>query len=144
MPSILKRYRCRPEVARTFAQSKCNVLDPFNGIDNVSIICGDNFKTVIELPVASFDICLTSPPYWDIFNMRRTADIKNNNNHSNKEEDIGNIVNYNGFIRRLASLFVQIRTVLKPNAYCIMNVMDIRKKVISTRSIAILLRHCKM
>jgi DNA modification methylase len=99
-----------------------------DGEKNVQIISGDSFVALSDLPRASFDICITSPPYWDILNMKHSADKKDTVNYSDKSEDLGNIADYQAFIRRLTEFFVQVKTVLKPNAYCIVNVMDIRKK----------------
>ena len=96
--------------------------------DRIRVICGDSFSEISQLPKASFDICVTSPPYWDILNMKHSADKKDSVNYSDKSEDLGNIADYSEFVRRLTSLFAEVKNVLKPNAYCIINVMDIRKK----------------
>jgi len=85
-------------------------------------------KYLKHIEKASFDLCITSPPYWDILNMKRSADQKEAMNYSDKEEDLGNIADYNVFISKLASLFKEVKRVLKPGGYCIINVMDIRKK----------------
>jgi len=76
----------------------------------------------------SIDFCFTSPPYWDILNQKRTADLKKNNNYSNKDIDVGNISRYEDFIRALKSIFQEVYKVLKIKAYFIVNVMDLRKK----------------
>ena len=96
--------------------------------NQIRIICGDSLSQIEKLPKISFDICVTSPPYWDILNMKHSADKKYNINYSDKSEDLGNITDYSNFIIRLTELFTKIKNVLKPNAYCIVNVMDIRKK----------------
>ena len=76
----------------------------------------------------SVDICITSPPYWDILNCRRTADGKEAENYSNLPKDIGNIKDYDVFLQSLQDIFTQVNKVLKFEAYCIINIMDIRKK----------------
>lgn len=98
------------------------------GNDAIHIINQDSFIALADLPKASFDICITSPPYWDILNMKHSADKKDSVNYSDKTEDLGNIADYQQFIKKLAEIFSALRQVLKPNAYCIVNVMDIRKK----------------
>lgn len=60
--------------------------------------------------------------------MKRSADGKNIVNYSEKNEDLGNIPDYKDFITLLGDLFQKVHRVLKPNAYCLVNVMDIRKK----------------
>ncbi|MDR0972296.1 MAG: site-specific DNA-methyltransferase [Bacteroidales bacterium] len=98
------------------------------GDDNINIINGDSFDALKKLPRDSFDLCITSPPYWDILNMKRSADQKASVNYSDDENDLGNIPNYEHFIVKLATLFGEVKKVLKPGGYCIVNVMDIRKK----------------
>ena len=41
---------------------------------------------------------------------------------------MGNISEYRTFINELGRLFFKVNRVLKPRAYCLVNVMDIRKK----------------
>ena len=96
--------------------------------ENITIINGDSFIEIDNLENNSFDLCVTSPPYWDILNMKRSADGKESTNYSEKENDIGNIPNYREFIISLGELFAKVNRVLKPGAYCLVNVMDIRKK----------------
>ncbi|MBR1603038.1 MAG: site-specific DNA-methyltransferase [Synergistaceae bacterium] len=97
---------------------------------NITLISGDSFQELDKLKANSFDICITSPPYWDILNMKRSADKKETVNYSNKENDMGNIPNYDEFIRLLGDLFEKVQRCLKSGGYCIVNVMDIRKKSI--------------
>jgi DNA modification methylase len=96
--------------------------------EHITIINGDSFIEIDNLENNSFDLCVTSPPYWDILNMKRSADGKESTNYSEKENDIGNIPNYKEFINSLGKLFAKVNRVLKPRAYCLVNVMDIRKK----------------
>lgn len=96
--------------------------------DNIRIINGDSFVELETLEENSFDLCVTSPPYWDILNMKRSADGKESVNYSEKANDMGNIPNYKEFISSLGELFAKVNRVLKPGAYCLVNVMDIRKK----------------
>jgi len=98
------------------------------GNEKITIINGDSFKELKKLKENSFDICITSPPYWDILNMKRSADGKNVVNYSDRENDVGNIGNYDEFIDTLKRLFVDVSFTLKKGGYCIVNVMDIRKK----------------
>lgn len=74
------------------------------------------------------DLVVTSPPYWDILNMRRTADNKEIRNYSEEETDIGNIKKYDEFLESLKNIYSEVYKVLKPNKRCICVVMDIRKK----------------
>ena len=60
--------------------------------------------------------------------MKRSADQKDTVNYSDKENDVGNIPNYDEFVSTLSQLFWQVNRVPKKGGYCIVNVMDIRKK----------------
>jgi len=99
-----------------------------NNNEKIKIINGDSFEEIEKLPENYFDICITSPPYWDILNMKRSADKKETVNYSEKSNDLGNIPDYYNFISSLGKLFSKICRPLKKGGYCIINVMDIRKK----------------
>ncbi len=81
-----------------------------------------------EIEIETVDLCITSPPYWNILNRQRTADLKENKNYSDKSEDLGNIENYDTFIASLKSVIEEVFKVVKPKGYFIINVMDLRKK----------------
>lgn len=75
----------------------------------------------------SIDLCITSPPYWDILNARRSADLKKGRNYTNQKDDIGNIDNYQKFIDELGLIMSEIYKTIKIDGYCVVVVMDIRK-----------------
>ncbi|MGZ0168201.1 MAG: DNA methyltransferase [Planctomycetales bacterium] len=76
----------------------------------------------------SIDLCITSPPYWDILNQRRTADYKDVRHYGNLDGDLGTIADYEEFLDSLQTVFADVLTVLKPGAYCCVVLMDLRKK----------------
>ncbi len=76
----------------------------------------------------SIDLCITSPPYWDILNQRRTADYKDVRHYGNLDGDLGTIAGYEEFLDSLKTVFADVLTVLKPGAYCCVVLMDLRKK----------------
>lgn len=119
----------RPATGIDLSEEFCAIADKRVGHDdNIHIINGDSFVELEKLEENSFDLCVTSPPYWDILNMKRSADGKETVNYSEKENDMGNIPNYKEFVSSLGELFSKVNRVLKPGAYCLVNVMDIRKK----------------
>ncbi len=89
-------------------------------------------KTVFEIPQIlgkdSVDLVITSPPYWDILTEKRSADMRHIRKYSDSEEDLGNIHDYEIFLEKLKNSFAGIYEVLKKGKYCIVVVMDIRKK----------------
>lgn len=74
------------------------------------------------------DLCVTSPPYWNILNQRRTADMKEVRHYGNLDNDLGTIADYDEFVSALIAIFARVLTVLKPGAHCCIIVMDLRKK----------------
>ena len=89
---------------------------------------GDSREILKQIPSESVDICINSPPYWDILNQRRTADKKDTISYSDSKTDIGNITDYDEFLDNLQLIYSEIFRVLKPNKRCCTIVMDIRKK----------------
>ena len=75
----------------------------------------------------SIDLCITSPPYWDVLNRKRSADGKKNIRYSDSTNDLGNIVDYNLFLEKLMEVFYKVHTTLKNKGYCVVVLMDIRK-----------------
>jgi len=76
----------------------------------------------------SIDFCFTSPPYWNILTQRRTADYKEIRNYGNSEIDLGRMHSYTDFVEALGKIFYEVLKVLKPGKYCVVNVMDLRKR----------------
>lgn len=77
---------------------------------------------------SSIDFCFTSPPYWNILTQRRTADYKEIRNYGNSEKDLGRMDSYTDFLQSLGAVFSEVLKVLKPGKYCVVNVMDLRKR----------------
>ncbi len=126
---VASRNLGRSAIGIDLSEEFCAIAEKRVGDDdNICIINGDSFVELEKLDENSFDLCVTSPPYWDILNMKRSVDGKETVNYSEKENDMGNITNYKEFVRSLGELFSKVNRVLRPGAYCLVNVMDIRKK----------------
>ncbi len=76
----------------------------------------------------SVDLCVTSPPYWNILNMQRTADRKDIRKYSESDIDLGNIDDYDAFLESLKDIFLKVYAALRSNGHCVVVLMDIRKK----------------
>ncbi len=76
----------------------------------------------------SVSLCVTSPPYWNILSQKRTADGKTIRNYGDNPSDLGNIESYEDFLKGLQEIFARVYISLEPMAYCVVVVMDIRKK----------------
>lgn len=99
-----------------------------NSDKNITIMEGNNLDVLDCLEDNQFDLCITSPPYWDILNQKRSADKKQSVTYSDNELDLGNISDYEIFIKKLGEIFEKVYHKIKPGGYCIVNVMDLRKK----------------
>lgn len=85
-----------------------------------------NLRRVV--PIDSVDIVITSPPYWDILLQERSADRKSTRYYGESDADLGRISNYQKFLDSLRDTFEPVYSVLKDGKYCVVVVMDIRKK----------------
>lgn len=101
----------------------------FQSVHIPQVIYNENAKDLSKyLPIESVDLCVTSPPYWDILTAKRTADLKPIKNYEEKKGNLGEIHDYKAFLDELKFVFEEVYIVLKKLAYCVVVVMDIRKK----------------
>lgn len=99
-----------------------------NNEPEVHAILGSASNLLEHVKENSVDICITSPPYWNILQQKRSADNKAGRDYDVMEGNLGNIDNYERFVRELGIVFESVNLALKANSYCIVNVMDIRKR----------------
>jgi DNA modification methylase len=94
-----------------------------------SVIHQASARDLLQFVAAdSVDLSISSPPYWNILNQRRTADMKKTRHYGNRKGDLGLIEDYEEFLDTLQSIYADVLTTLKPCAYCCIIVMDLRKK----------------
>ena len=114
------------ELYPDFIEKAATRLAPFG---NQCEIFADSALNISEyLPQNSVDMVVTSPPYWNILNRRRTADAKEIRNYGGNNIDLGNIDDYDAFLDALTDVMRGVHHTLKPKGYCVVNVMDIRVK----------------
>ena len=94
----------------------------------IQIVNADARDLLNHVAPNSIDLCITSPPYWNILNRKRTADAKEIRHYGNLAGDLGVISDYEEFLEGLVDVFTQVYEVLRDGAYCIVVVMDLRKK----------------
>jgi len=85
-----------------------------------------------ELPV--IDYLFTSPPYWDMLHARgaKTQGIRRNSEdldvfYSDDPDDLGNIHDYDTFIEKLVSIYINLKPCLRQKAYLTIVVKNIKK-----------------
>jgi DNA modification methylase len=80
------------------------------------------------------DYIITSPPYWDMLNMKGAENqakrIKKGLqlNYSDNSEDLGNMSDYNEFLNDLVDIYFNLIKLLKPGGYVTIVVKNIKKK----------------
>jgi DNA modification methylase len=80
------------------------------------------------IAVNSIDLCVTSPPYWNILGQKRTADYKSIRHYGNLPGDLSLVETYDEYLAALTDVFVGLFPLLKPGAHCGIVVMDLRKQ----------------
>jgi len=100
----------------------------FSNKENYQLVVGDALDLDKYVKLDSVKLCVTSPPYWNILNEKRTADQKESVRYSNKKKDLGNLHDYDKFLNSLKSVFAKVYDSLQSNGFCAVIVMDIRKK----------------
>ena len=119
-------FDLNPEYVK-FAQKRLTEAVPAtNGAFEIYNADANEIPHLVES--GSIDLRITSPPYWDILLRKRTADQKEVRNYGDEKGDLGLIGDYEQFLDALIQVFSGVFLVLKPGKYCIVNVMDLRKK----------------
>jgi len=87
-----------------------------------------------ELKLPPVDYVLTSPPYWDMLRARGAATQKQRRAtpgldvfYSDDPHDVGNVADYDEFVRQLVAIYSALRPVLKPRAYLTIIVKNVKK-----------------
>ncbi len=111
------------------AQWRCQQKTLLDVDEGSSIIHQADARDLLQfVSPDSVDFVVTSPPYWDILNEKRTADYKEIRHYGNYENDLGTIHDYREFLDQLARIFEQVYLAMRDGAYCCVVVMDLRKK----------------
>ncbi|MEM2129155.1 MAG: site-specific DNA-methyltransferase [Candidatus Bathyarchaeia archaeon] len=108
---------------KRLSQQKLVKLD----VDEPLLVSIDASNLLDYVKPNSIDLVITSPPYWNIHTRKRTADYKEPRPYSFLKRDLGNISDYEEFLRELKTIFEKVYVALKPGKKCIVIVMDIRQ-----------------
>jgi len=117
-----------PEFARKANDrfTEQSFFDDGNGKVKIYIDDANNLEKYVD--ENTVDLVVTSPPYWDILSVKRTADRKDIRDYGDEKEDLGKISDYFKFLEKLNEIFIKVFKSMKYGAYCCVVVMDIRKK----------------
>lgn len=99
------------------------------------VLNGDTRRVLPQLPDATFDFVVTSPPYWMILHKDWDHKVKAerksrglDTRYSDHGDDLGNLSSYEQFLDELAAVFAECRRVLAPKRYMAVIVSDFRHK----------------
>ncbi len=97
-------------------------------------IFNDNAENIKNLKIPEIGFSISSPPYWNVLN-RSTKDFKIkrtknglDQNYSTRTEDLGNIDDYELFLKRLAAIYFDVYELLKKKGYLVIIVKNVKKE----------------
>jgi DNA modification methylase len=115
------------ELARRRCHDLQTLWDRQNPCPEPLLIVADARTLLSHVKPRTVDLCITSPPYWNILGQKRTADYKAVRHYGNLTDDLSTISDYGDFLKELKSVFRQVFVATRPNRYCVVVVMDLRK-----------------
>lgn len=134
-----ERFCAGIEINSTFQElANKRIFDLSNDLfneckDNCKIILGDS-RNIKNYP-NSVDFIVTSPPYWDILKKQRgNSDSQHKQRkekelplyYSDNENDLGNITEYELFIKELMKVFKNCSKILSKGKYMVVVVQNFR------------------
>jgi len=115
------------ELARRRCQDLRTLWDRHNPCPEPLLIVSDARALLSHVKPRTVDLCITSPPYWNILGQKRTADYRTVRDYGNLSNDLSIIPDYRCFLNELKKVFQQVFVAMRPNRYCVVVVMDLRK-----------------
>lgn len=112
------------------ASERCTQIDTDL---NWEIVEGDARK-IKNFQFPKFDYVITSPPYWDMLNMKGAETQANRHykglktNYSDDKNDLGNLSDYKDFIAVLSNIYIDTIKCIKPDGYMTIVVKNVKKK----------------
>ena len=100
-----------------------------------SVVVGDALRlTTVESLPAQVDYCITSPPYWDMLNMRGAMTQRGRRqrglhiSYGDDPRDVGNVTEYGQFVDSLVRVYRQVAARLRPGGYLTIIVKNVKKQ----------------
>ena len=84
---------------------------------SVRLLCGDAVSMLRTLPAESVQMCVTSPPYWQL---RSYLDADS----PDKAAELGSEATPEAYVGRIVEVFREVRRVLRDDAVCFVNLGD--------------------
>lgn len=93
-----------------------------------------NAELISEIKLPQIDFSISSPPYWDVLN-RSTKDFHTSQTekgfdlkYSEANDDLGNIEDYDLFINKLASIYIETSKKMRKASYLVIITKNVKKK----------------
>ena len=121
------------KIAQQEVDNEKNQIKLFGEPTISKVIQGDARK-MSEYNLPNMDYCITSPPYWDMLNMKGAETQKKRKqegldvSYSNNKLDVGNIADYEVFLENLVSVYLEVFNLLKYKSYLTVIVKNVKKK----------------
>jgi DNA modification methylase len=87
-----------------------------------------------ELKLPKIEYVFTSPPYWNMLHALGAQTQKKRRStpgldvvYSDDPRDLGNVADYDEFVRRLSDIYIGLKPLLKPKAYLTIIVKNVKK-----------------
>jgi DNA modification methylase len=123
------------ELVERWAEVSRERLKQMEDGERQQVLRGDARAVLEDFGRASFDLVVTSPPYWMIlrkdWDHKVKAERKSkglSTRYSDDEDDLGNLESYEAFLGELAKVFAECGRVLKRRGYMCVIVSDFRHK----------------
>ena len=116
------------DISEDYAQlSRDRVARESSSPARVDVHCGDILDIANLLEPNSVSMVLTSPPFWNVLDLKRTADEQPVRTYHKAAGSLVSIRDYKRFVAVLSRCFVGIETVMKPEAACVVEAMDLQR-----------------
>ena len=99
------------------------------------VVEGDALRlAAVEGVPAQVDYCITSPPYWDMLNMRGAMTQRGRRqrglhvSYGDDPRDVGNVAEYGPFVDSLVRVYRQVAARLRPGGYLTVVVKNVKKQ----------------
>src|SRR3989344_3562643 len=123
----LKALESQLKLEKDGAKLKCKQLVIVGDSNNI-----EQYWEQYSLPL--IDFIITSPPYGPMLNKKGLASAKReeegfDTKYSEEEQDLGNVQDYDDFLKKLIELFVKIKTKIKSGGYVVVILQNYRHGV---------------
>lgn len=97
-------------------------------------IIQDDARNIPNLKFPKMHYACTSPPYWDMLNMKgaenqaRRLEKGLQTNYSDNTDDLGNVADYEKFLSELTDVYLNMFTIMHPGSFFTFVVKNIKKQ----------------